>query len=198
LENIFLKHKELFLSKFQGTNDRIVFIDFGCGPLTASLAFNNVFKSHIGRKVHYLGIDVSKTMLSKAQEFIESGIFKPNDTFDLCSAIRETNPSYYRDEFILPHTVVIACANSLSGLNLDKITELADSLNDFINQYPLNNYLLVYQDPVNRDQNLRKLLEKTPKLNKVTVSREDNISFENPHQDWYSTNEHFKYELIEN
>lgn len=198
LENIFLKHKELFLPKFQSTNYRIVFIDFGCGPLTASLAFNNVFKSHIGRKVHYLGIDVSKAMLSKAREFIESGIFKPNDTFDLCSAIRETNPSYYRDEFILPHTVVIACANSLSCLDLDKIGELADSLNNFINQYPLNNYVLVYQDPVNRDQNLRKLLEKTPKLNKLIVSREDTVSFENPYQDWYATNEHFKYELIEN
>lgn len=197
LESIFLNHKEFFQSKFNNTEGRVMFVDFGCGPMTASLAFNNVYKSVIGRKVHYLGIDVSKTMLAKAQEFIDSAVYKENDTFDLCSALGESNVSYYKDDFLLPHTVVITCANSLSNLDLDTITDLARSLNDFINEYPLNNYLLVYQNPLNRDQNLRKLLEKIPKLNKVKISRENAVLYDNPHQDWYATYEHFSYEVIE-
>ncbi|NJI73210.1 AAA family ATPase [Sphingobacterium kitahiroshimense] len=197
-ESIFLNHKEFFQSKFKNTEERVMFIDFGCGPMTASLAFNNVFKSDSRRKVHYLGIDVSKTMLAKAQEFIDSGIFKSNDTFELCCELRESDPCYYKDEFVLPHTVIITCANSLSNIDLDAIGDLARSLNDFINEYPLNNYLLVYQNPVNRDQNLRKLLEKVPKLNKALISRESAVSYDNPHQDWYATNEHFNYEVITN
>lgn len=197
IESVFLNHKEFFMTRFQNTENRVMFVDFGCGPLTASLAFNNVFKSDISRKVHYLGIDVSKTMLGMAKEFIDAEVFKCNDTFDLCRRFEENNAAHYKDEFILPHTVVITCANSLSSLDLDEIRDLAQSLNNFINEYPLNNYLLVYQNPVNRDQNLRKLLEKTFRLNKVIIARENTVSYHNPEQDSYATNEHFTYEVIE-
>lgn len=198
IQHIFLHNKAFFLSRFEHTKGRVMFVDFGCGPLTASLAFNNVFKAEVSRKVHYLGVDVSKAMLNKAQEFSESGAFKAMDTFDLCEGLEKNNPAYYKDEFTLPHTVVLTCANSLSNLDLDDVNGLADFLNDFMSQYPLNNYILVYQNPVNRDQNLRKLLAKTPKLNKVFIAREETVSYDSPDQDWYATNEHFSYELITN
>ena len=197
-EYVFLNHKEFFLIKFQNTGERVVFIDFGCGPMTASLAFNNVFRSDITRKIHYLGVDVSKTMLDKAKEFIESGVFKSSDSFDLCNNLAESKSAYYKDEFILPHTVVVACANSLSNLDIEQINEFASALNNLMDEYPLNNYMLVYQNPVNRGQNLRKFLEKTPRLNKVLVSRDDAVSYDNPNQDWYAKNEHFSYEIITN
>ncbi|ASV78482.1 AAA domain-containing protein [Elizabethkingia anophelis] len=198
VQHIFLQNKAFFLSRFEHTERRIMFIDFGCGPLTASLAFNTVFKAEVSRKVHYLGVDVSKAMLNKAQEFSESGVFKAMDTFDLCEGLEKNNPAYYKDEFTLPHTVVLTCANSLSNLDLDDVNGLAGFLNDFMSQYPLNNYILVYQNPVNRDQNLRKLLAKAPKLNKVFIAREETVSYDSPDQDWYATNEHFSYELITN
>jgi DNA replication ATP-dependent helicase Dna2 len=198
LQHVLLQNKPFFLSRFENTEGRIMFIDFGCGPLTASLAFNNAFKAEIGRKLHYLCVDVSKAMLDKAREFSESGVFKSTDTFDFCETIENNNSAYYKDEFILPYTVVLTCANSLSNLNLDDVNELAGFLNNFMSQYPLNNYILVYQNPVNRDQNLRKLLAKTPKLNKVFIAREEAVSYDSPEQDWYATNEQFSYELITN
>ena len=198
LQHVFLNNKPFFASRFANTEGRIMFIDFGCGPLTASLAFNNVFKDEVSRKVHYLGVDISEAMLNKAREFSESGAFKAIDTFDLCEGLEKNNPAYYRDEFIFPHTVVLTCANSLSNLDLDNVNGVAGFLNDFMSQYPLNNYILVYQNPVNRDQNLRKLLAKTPKLNKVFIAREETVSYDSPDQDWYATNEHFSYELITN
>jgi DNA replication ATP-dependent helicase Dna2 len=198
VQHIFLDNKAFFLSRFEHTEGRIMFIDFGCGPLTASLAFNNVFKAEVSRKVHYLGVDISKAMLNKAREFSDSGAFKVIDSFDLCEGLEKNNPAYYKDEFTLPHTVVLTCANSLSNLNLDDINGLADFLNNFMSQYLLNNYILVYQNPVNRDQNLRKLLAKTPRLNKVFIAREASASYYSPDQDWYATNEHFSYELITN
>lgn len=198
IQQIFLNHKEFFLSRFQNTEERIMFIDFGCGPLTASLAFNNVFKTEISRKVHYLGIDVSKTMLEQAKEFTKSGMFKTIDTFDLCEELKNNNSVYYKDEFTLSHTVIITCANSLSTLNLEDVNEVANFLNYLIDEYPLNNYILVYQNPINRDQNLRKLLEKAPKLNKILVTKDETVSYKSEHQDWYATSEHFSYEIITN
>lgn len=198
VQHIFLHNRMFFVSRFEQTEGRIMFVDFGCGPLTASLAFNNVFKDEVSRKVHYLGVDISKAMLNKAREFSESGAFKAIDTFDLCEGLEKNNPAYYKDEFIFPHTVVLTYANSLSNLDLDNINRVAGFLNDFMSQYPLNNYILVYQNPVNRDQNLRKLLAKIPKLNKVFIAREEKVSYDNPHQDWYASNEHFSYELITN
>lgn len=198
VQHIFLHNRTFFVSRFEQTEERIMFVDFGCGPLTASLAFNNVFKAEVNRKVHYLGVDVSKAMLNKAREFSESGAFKAIDTFDLCEGLEKNNPAYYKDEFIFPHTVVLTCANSLSNLDLDDVNGVAGFLNDFMSQYPLNNYILVYQNPVNRDQNLRKLLAKIPKLNKVFIAREETVSYDSPDQDWYASNEHFSYELITN
>jgi DNA replication ATP-dependent helicase Dna2 len=198
VQAVFLNHKEFFLSRFQQTEERIMFIDFGCGPLTASLAFNNVFKAEVNRKVHYLGVDVSNAMLDKAREFSKSGAFKAMDTFDLCEGLEKTNPAYYKDELTLPHTVILTCANSLSNLKLDDVNGLAVFLNDFISQYPLNSYILVYQNPVNRDQNLRKLLGKVPKLNKIFIAKDETVSYNSPYQDWYATNEHFSYEVITN
>ena len=198
MQHIFLSHKTFFLSKFQNTEERIVFIDYGCGPLTASLAFNNVFKTETSRKVHYLAVDVSKSMLDKARQFSESGAFKVIDTFDLCEGLDKSNPAYYRDEFALPHTVVLACANSLSNLDLDEVNKLACFLNNLMNQYPLNSYILVYQNPINRDQNLRRLLEKTPKFNKIFIAKDEIVYYDSQYQDWYATHEYFSYEVITN
>ncbi|MNF14759.1 hypothetical protein D3C80_2170860 [compost metagenome] len=57
---------------------------------------------------------------------------------------------------------------------------------------------MVYQNPINRDQNLRKLLEKAPKLNKTLVAKDETVSYKSEHQDWYATSENFSYEIITN
>jgi DNA replication ATP-dependent helicase Dna2 len=198
VQHIFFHHQAFFLSRFKSTYERIMFIDFGCGPLTASLAFNNVFKTEIVRKVHYLGADISKAMLEKAKEFSESGAFKAIDTFDLCEQLEKSNSAYYEDEFILPHTVILTCANSLSNLDADNVNQLVNFVNNLMDKYPLNSYILVYQNPVNRDQNLRKLLGKAPRLNKIIVAKDETISYNSQYQDWYATSEQFSYEIITN
>lgn len=195
---IFDAHKDFLISQINNTNGRITFFDFGCGPFTSALAFNNTFKQNIQNAVHYIGIDISNAMLQKAKEFANSNCFKHNDTFDFTTDFSLVNTVYFLDSYALPHTVILNFSYLLSNLNIEEISALADQLSAFIQKYPLNTYLLIFQNPVNRDQNLRKLLSKIKSLNKVRVSKNAVVHYKNREQDWYAKNEHFMYEILSN
>ena len=85
-------------------NDRIVFIDFGCGPLTSGIALWAFAQQH---DIIYLGIDSSQVMLDKAQKINEYG---PDGW----------KPFFDKDKFELTCTY-----DSLTGL-LDKYIEHGD------------------------------------------------------------------------
>ena len=54
-----MQHNALLDSK------HIIFIDYGCGPLTSGIAFWNATRQH---KITYIGLDISQNMLDKASE----------------------------------------------------------------------------------------------------------------------------------
>ncbi len=54
-----MQHNALLDSK------HIIFIDYGCGPLTSGIAFWNAARQH---KITYIGLDISQNMLDKASE----------------------------------------------------------------------------------------------------------------------------------
>lgn len=197
-KHIFDSHKDYLLNQITNTSGRTTFIDFGCGPLTSALAFNNTFKEDIQNSIHYIGVDISKTMLKKAKEFAESNCFKFNDTFDFVTDFSEVNAAYFADSFTLPHTVILNFSYLLSNLDIEQISSLANQLETFIKKYPFNSYVLIFQNPVNRDQNFRKLLTKIKSINKSRVSKNTIVHYKNREQDWYAKNEHFMYEIHTN
>ena len=58
--------------------DKVVFIDFGCGPLTSGIAFRAFAEQS---DITYLGIDSSRTMLEKAAVINKYGPNKYRDPF---------------------------------------------------------------------------------------------------------------------
>ena len=58
--------------------NKVVFIDFGCGPLTSGIAFRALAGQ---RDITYLGIDSSRTMLNKAITINKYGFDKYKDPF---------------------------------------------------------------------------------------------------------------------
>ena len=55
----------------------VVFIDFGCGPLTSGIAF---WAATGQRNITYIGVDISERMLNKAAEINTAGPFGNSDT----------------------------------------------------------------------------------------------------------------------
>lgn len=82
-----LKHKIKFLNN-------LIFVDFGCGPITAalSMAFYNL-KHHVsggktGLRFNYIGLDQSEAMLTFGEEVQKAagGLFNDQSTFDYLGA----------------------------------------------------------------------------------------------------------------
>ena len=78
--------------------DKVVFIDFGCGPLTSGIAF----RAFAGQNdITYIGIDSSRTMLDKA------------------TTINRYGPNKYKDPFFEKF-------ESIHDYNYDSLTRLLD------------------------------------------------------------------------
>ncbi|MXY27495.1 hypothetical protein F4Y59_04935 [Candidatus Poribacteria bacterium] len=148
--------------------DKVVFIDFGCGPLTSGIAF----RAFAGQSdITYLGIDSSQTMLDKA------------------AVINRYGPNTYKDPFFRKFELMRDC-DSLTGL-VDKCIEggdrteiifnfcyffssptldidnLSDVLIQIMKRYNQHKICLIYQNPDHRslagDRRLR-LYSKWEKL----------------------------------
>lgn len=57
-------------------NNKVVFVDFGCGPLTSGIAFWATFSGY--SDITYFGIDSSDWMRDKAQEINRYGPYGPH------------------------------------------------------------------------------------------------------------------------
>ena len=58
---------------FLPVSDKVIFIDFGCGPLTSGIAFWEATRGPREIDITYVGIDSSQTMLSMAQKMNQYG-----------------------------------------------------------------------------------------------------------------------------
>ena len=69
--HVFKKSDSLLKEYIRDPNKNIVFIDFGCGPLTSGVALAGYYRSLDKDKqldFHYIGIDNSEAMICKATE----------------------------------------------------------------------------------------------------------------------------------
>ena len=131
--------------------DKIVFIDFGCGPLTSGIAF----RAFAGQTdVTYLGVDSSQTMLDKAAVINRYGPNRYKDPFfDKFALIRDyADLTGLLDRYIEEGDrtqIVFNFCYFFSSPTLD-IDNLSDVLVQIVQQYNRHKMCFVYQNPDHR------------------------------------------------
>lgn len=197
--SIFDSYKELFEIELKQTSGRSTFFDFGCGPLTSGLAFNQVCKSiNPDFAMNYIGIDISNAMLDKAKEFSKSEIFNSNTTFEFANSMKHIDENILGDWFRVSNTVILNFSYLFANLDSDQIMDLVNEINSLGQQYPLNKYILIYQNPVHRHHNFSKFKGHLKHLSNTIVRKSESVSYKNSAQSWYDKSETFTYEIISN
>ena len=139
-----------FLTSISEKN-KVVFIDFGCGPLTSGIAF----RAFAGRcDITYLGIDSSQTMLDKAAAINRYG---PNayrePFFDEIALIRDyTSLPRLLDKYIENGDrtqIILNFCYFFSSPTLDT-DNLSDVLIQIMKAYNHHKMYLIYQNPDHR------------------------------------------------
>ena len=139
-----------FLTPMREEN-KIVFIDFGCGPLTSGIAF----QTFAGQgDIAYLGIDSSQTMLNKAAAINQYGPNKyRNPFFDKIALIRDYNGlTGLLDKYIEKDDrgqIIFNFCYFFSSPTLD-INNLSDVLIQIMKAYNQHKMCLIYQNPDHR------------------------------------------------
>ena len=131
--------------------DKVVFIDFGCGPLTSGIAFR-AFAGQ--RDITYFGIDSSQTMLDKAEVINRYG---PNtyknpffDKFELMRDYDSLTGLLDKDIEDGDRTeIIFNFCYFFSSPTLD-IDNLSDVLTQIVKRYNQHKMCFIYQNPDHR------------------------------------------------
>lgn len=197
---VFDGFKDYISSLFRNSGNRITFIDFGCGPLTSGLAFNDNFKSISNFHFDYIGIDVSNSMLKKAKAFAASGLFNKDTKFQFANSLNEIDENYWQSVFTLSNTVVLNFSYLFGNLSKDDSEKFASMINNLIDKYPLNKYILVYQNSAIEKRNRSYLIFRklVPKLANITPAKTETITYKNSILSSFDKTETVYYELLSN
>ena len=132
-------------------SDKVVFIDFGCGPLTSGIAFWAFAKQS---DITYIGIDKSQWMLNKAVEINEYG---PNryrypffNKFELILEYDYNHLTELLDQYIEPGDgtqIIFNFCYFFASPTLN-IANLSDILISIVRQYNAHKMYIVYQNAV--------------------------------------------------
>ncbi|MEH0154384.1 AAA domain-containing protein [Limibacter armeniacum] len=151
---LFSKHKTQFLEHFEANGNKIFFFDFGCGPMTSGLAFNQVFRDTRKHFVfNYIGIDKSEAMLKKGKAFAKGGLLESVSYYNFQKALKDANWGYIQDCFSQPHTVILNFAYIFSSLELSEALLLVKEINRMVTQFPQNRYILISQSSISDSRN---------------------------------------------
>lgn len=197
---VFKSYDILFKSLFANSANRITFLDFGCGPMTSGLSFNQQFNAISNFHYNYIGIDTSNDMLLKAHQFAESGLFGINVKFQFKNDIEEVSLDYWSSIFSLSNTVILNFSYLFGNLDNAGTEKLASQINALIEKYPLNKYVLIYQNSAlekrNRTYiNFKKLV---PVLCSISEPKIETIRYRNAALSKYDKTETVYYEILSN
>jgi len=182
-------------------NNRITFIDFGCGPLTSGLAFQQSFVSIPNFHFDYVGIDISIAMLNKAKEFSESGLFSRDTKFQFVKSLNDISENYWESIFTLSNTVILTFSYLFGNLSKDDTEKLAVKINALLDKYPLNKFVLVFQNSSMEKRNRSYVIFKklVPRLQSVTeYPKTETVVYRNAVLSNFDKSETVYYELLSN
>lgn len=198
---IFKSFQDFFKTTFTNSNNRIAFIDFGCGPLTSGLAFQQSFVSIQNFHFDYVGIDISTAMLNKAKEFSVSGLFSRDTKFQFVKSLIDISESYWESVFTLSNTVILNFSYLFGNLSKDDTEKLAIKINALLDRYPLNKFVLVFQNSAMEKRNRSYVIFKklVPRLQSVTeYAKTERVVYRNAVMSNFDKSEDVYYELLSN
>ena len=146
--HIFRVHTRFFTTHLTSADNKVVFIDFGCGPLTSGIAYWAFTRQN---NIIYLGIDSSQAMREKARAINRYGPNQHRDSFfsgfELISHYTELTElldnTITRDDKIL---VIFNFCYFLASKTLD-IINLSDIIVQIMERYNNHHMCMVYQNP---------------------------------------------------
>jgi hypothetical protein len=191
--HVFYKHRDLF-SKYIDCDispssykdfPSSLFVDFGCGPLSAGLGFvhscidaNN---SNDSMNFYYIGIDSAKPMLDKAKEICKSRCFGTSSFKFLESDDKLLTTM---EGYISQHPQLLIILNFsyfFASVSLD-VHKLVRLVKEIINKYESNQIYVAFQNPqgYSLNQKWNKFREALPMLQSVLEngSLEEIIEYE--------------------
>ena len=197
---IFKSFNEYFKTAFSNNSNRITLLDFGCGPLTSGLAFNQSFPSNGHFQFDYIGIDISNAMLNKAREFANSGLFHRDTKFQFVKSLNNISDNYWGSIFTLSNTVILNFSYLFGNLSKNDTEKLAEKINEFIDKYPLNKYILVFQNSSIEKRNRSYIIFKklVPRLQSITQPKTETVVYRNAVMSNFDKSETVYYELLSN
>ena len=138
----------IFTQYLTSVSNRVVFIDFGCGPLTSGIAFW-AFARHHG--ITYLGIDSSQAMLEKAKEINRYGPNKKREPF---FRNFQAIDDYHKLTSLLAYyikkgdrtQIIFNFCYFLASKTID-IGDLSKCLTQIVEKYHQHKMCMVYQNP---------------------------------------------------
>lgn len=198
---IFKSFHDYFKTTFTNSNNRITFIDFGCGPLTSGLAFQQSFVSIPNFHFDYVGIDISIAMLNKAIEFSESGLFSHDTKLQFVKSINEISEDYWESVFTLSNTVILNFSYLFGNLSKNDTEKLAIKINALLDKYKLNKFVLVFQNSSMEKRNRSYVIFKklVPRLKSVTERpKTEIVVYRNAIMSNFDKSETVYYELLSN
>ena len=146
--HIFRVHTRFFTTHFTSVSDKVVFIDFGCGPLTSGMAFWAFARQS---NIIYLGVDCSRTMLAKMKEINQYGpnqysdlFFSRLDVIDDFSQLTELLENAIKRNDQMP--IIFNFCYFLASRTLD-ISTLSDVMVQIVEKYSKHNLCIMYQNP---------------------------------------------------
>ena len=147
----------IFKNHLSSVSESVIFIDFGCGPLTSGIAFWAAGKQ---RNITYIGIDKSNTMREMAEEINRHGPYgSPESSVPfygdayLISDYKNELPRLLDDIKVGTHADTLIIFNFCYFLqsntfnNPSYIEILGELLEELAWKYDNNKICLVYQDP---------------------------------------------------
>jgi hypothetical protein len=186
--HVFKKSDSLLKEYIRDPNKNIVFIDFGCGPLTSGVALAWYYGSLDDKKqqdFHYIGIDSCEAMIRKAIEISERQAwrgctFKFLESYeDHASILNEidiylSSRQYEEDLIVLNYSYLFAS----STLDVEKLAELVKKI---LNTYKSHKICLFFQNPPPEFLNRKweKFKSLIPELCPVGGDKEAKLSYRN-------------------
>lgn len=135
----------IFTKHLGPVSTKVIFIDFGCGPLTAGIAFWAAFAGH--RDIIGICIDKSKAMRNKAEEINRGGgthFFRKGWLTSNCNQLDE-----YLDKYIArgdQTQIIFNFCYFLASKTLD-IENLSNALIQIVEKYNQHKMFVIYQNP---------------------------------------------------
>ena len=120
-------------------SDNIMFVDMGCGPATAGLAFMEVFGDVVSM-VEYYGVDTSEAMLEMAEKMMHDGYADKVGIHTVNSLLR-LNANFWSAISEVPSVVVFNFSYFFSNVSPTFAENLANQIAQIVNNHPLNKYV---------------------------------------------------------